>query len=115
MRLGRLRGVTRLIMAAAVAAVALFAAGTASAAKSGSTLATFNTPGAYRWTVPNGVKQVTFDLFGAQGGSGGAQLGSPGEDIEGAFLFLDIGREWIVRGFTSLTTKDMHKVWRRKN
>ena len=70
MRLGRLRGVTRLIMAAAVAAVALFAAGTASAAKSGSTLATFNTPGAYRWTVPNGVKQVTFDLFGAQGGSG---------------------------------------------
>ena len=33
---------------------------------------------------------------------------------DGAFNFLDIGREWIVRGFTSLTTKEMHNVWRRK-
>src|SRR2546425_579025 len=70
MRLERFRCVTRLVMAAAVAAVALFAGGGASAAKPGSTLATFNTPGAFAWTVPNGVKQVTFDLFGAQGGTG---------------------------------------------
>jgi uncharacterized protein (TIGR04255 family) len=40
--------------------------------------------------------------------------GNPqGAGIEGAFSFLDIGREWIVRGFTSITTTDMHKVWRR--
>jgi uncharacterized protein (TIGR04255 family) len=37
-----------------------------------------------------------------------------GDGVEGAFNFLDIGREWIVRGFTSLTTQELHKVWRRK-
>jgi uncharacterized protein (TIGR04255 family) len=36
-----------------------------------------------------------------------------GEGFDGAFSFLDIGREWIVRGFTSITTQEMHKVWRR--
>ena len=36
-----------------------------------------------------------------------------GKGIEGAFSFLDIGREWIVRGFTSITTQEMHRIWRR--
>lgn len=27
--------------------------------------------------------------------------------------FLDVGREWIVRGFTSVTTAEMHKIWER--
>ncbi len=62
MRLGRFRGITRFVAAAAVAIVALGAIGTASAAKPGSTLATFTTPGAYTWTVPNGVKRVTFAM-----------------------------------------------------
>jgi uncharacterized protein (TIGR04255 family) len=31
----------------------------------------------------------------------------------GVMAFLDLGREWIVRGFTSITVKDMHRVWRR--
>lgn len=26
---------------------------------------------------------------------------------------LDIGHEWVVRGFTSLTTPQMHQIWRR--
>ena len=40
--------------------------------------------------------------------------GSPiGEGIDGAFAFLDLGREWIVRGFAELTTTEMHRVWER--
>jgi uncharacterized protein (TIGR04255 family) len=37
------------------------------------------------------------------------------EGIEGALGFLDIGREWIVRGFTSLTSLKMHEIWERRN
>ena len=36
-----------------------------------------------------------------------------GEGVEGVLPFLNLGREWIVRGFTSITTKDMHKLWER--
>ena len=42
--------------------------------------------------------------------------GAPrGEGIEGIGRFFDIGHEWIVRGFTSLTTPEMHKVWGRRD
>lgn len=34
---------------------------------------------------------------------------SPG--LEGALDFLDIGREWVVKGFFSFTTNTMHKRW----
>jgi hypothetical protein len=36
-----------------------------------------------------------------------------GDGVEGALSFLDLGREWIVRGFASLTTPEMHRMWRR--
>jgi len=36
-----------------------------------------------------------------------------GEGLEGALGFLDIGREWVVRGFTSITSPSMHKIWER--
>lgn len=37
--------------------------------------------------------------------------GAPiGRGIDGAFAFLDLGREWIVKGFAELTTTDMHRV-----
>ena len=36
-----------------------------------------------------------------------------GEGLEGVLAFLDLGREWIVRGFASLTTTEMHNVWGR--
>ncbi len=36
-------------------------------------------------------------------------------DLEGAFRLFDREHEWIVRGFTSITSKHMHKLWRRKN
>ena len=32
---------------------------------------------------------------------------------EGVLAFMDRGREMIVRGFTSITTPEMHKFWRR--
>lgn len=35
--------------------------------------------------------------------------------VEGAFEFFEIGREWIVKGFTSITTRNMHKQWRKYN
>lgn len=33
--------------------------------------------------------------------------------ITGVTTFLDIGREWIVRGFAAITTPKMHSTWRR--
>jgi len=42
--------------------------------------------------------------------------GAPrGDGIDGVLGFLDLGREWVVRGFASLTTTAMHKEWGRKN
>lgn len=33
-------------------------------------------------------------------------------DLLGA---LDVGREWVVRGFTDFTSREMHEVWKREN
>jgi uncharacterized protein (TIGR04255 family) len=33
--------------------------------------------------------------------------------VEGVMNFLDIGREYIVRGFASITRPEMHKLWGR--
>jgi uncharacterized protein (TIGR04255 family) len=38
-----------------------------------------------------------------------------GDGIDGALRFLDLGHEWIVRGFTSLTTAAMHGIWQRRD
>jgi uncharacterized protein (TIGR04255 family) len=38
-----------------------------------------------------------------------------GEGIDGILSFLDLGRDWVVRGFTSITTPQMHAEWRRRN
>ncbi len=37
-----------------------------------------------------------------------------GEGIEGALKFLDRGHELIVKGFTYVTSEQMHKIWRRR-
>jgi hypothetical protein len=40
--------------------------------------------------------------------------GEPAEPTnEGVLSFVDRGREMIVRGFASITSPEMHKVWRR--
>lgn len=36
------------------------------------------------------------------------------QSIEAALSWTDLGHEWIVRGFTSLTTPEMHRIWGRK-
>ncbi len=38
-----------------------------------------------------------------------------GEGLDGALRFMDRGREWVVRGFASITTSKMHAVWRRQD
>ena len=38
-----------------------------------------------------------------------------GPGIGGAFDFFDLAREWIVRGFADLTTRAMHRSWKRKD
>ncbi len=35
-----------------------------------------------------------------------------GTDLQGAVAFLDLGHDWVVNGFTSLTTRRMHDEWR---
>lgn len=40
----------------------------------------------------------------------GAPSSSKSEDI---FEWLDLGRKWVVEGFTDFTTKQMHKLWGR--
>ena len=38
--------------------------------------------------------------------------GAPiGDGLEGALAFLDLGHDWLVRAFKSLTTLEMHKEW----
>lgn len=42
--------------------------------------------------------------------------GAPlGDGIGGVLSFLDLGREWVVRGFASVTTSKMHSEWGRRN
>lgn len=36
-------------------------------------------------------------------------------DLAGVFRMFDHEHEWIVRGFTSITTTRMHELWRRKD
>jgi uncharacterized protein (TIGR04255 family) len=41
--------------------------------------------------------------------------GAPvGSGVEGVLAFADRAHEWIVRGFTALTTERMHAVWERQ-
>ena len=35
------------------------------------------------------------------------------QNLEGVRQWLDLGHEWVVRGFASLTTPEMHKKWGR--
>ena len=36
-------------------------------------------------------------------------------DVRHIMEWLDLGREWIVQGFTDFTSEEMHAYWRRKN
>ncbi len=40
--------------------------------------------------------------------------GAPlGDGVEGVVTFMCLGREWIARGFTSVTKPEMHQMWER--
>lgn len=42
--------------------------------------------------------------------------GAPrGEGVDGVLNFLDLGRQWVVRAFASITTPTMHQEWGRKD
>ena len=36
-----------------------------------------------------------------------------GDGVNGAFAFLELARDWIVKGFDELTRPEMHRVWER--
>ena len=41
--------------------------------------------------------------------------GRPGSGETSDILkWLDLGREWVVRGFTDFTSERMHQLWKRK-
>jgi uncharacterized protein (TIGR04255 family) len=44
-----------------------------------------------------------------------ARLRPMAKDLAGAMSSLDLGREWIVRGFAALTADSMHKIWERRD
>jgi Glycine rich protein len=66
----QLTAVGLIAVVATMCGIALFAVGVASAAKPSDALFSQSTPGTYSWTVPKGVRQVRFDVFGASGGNG---------------------------------------------
>jgi hypothetical protein len=76
----RSRRVALALVVAAVAAATGAAAVTQPADATVTTLKKFTTPGTYTWTVPTGVTNVTFDVYGARGG--GVVEVLPGPTIE---------------------------------
>ena len=41
--------------------------------------------------------------------------GAPEDHTTRAIMeWLDVGREWVVRGFTSFTSEKMHEAWKRR-
>jgi uncharacterized protein (TIGR04255 family) len=40
---------------------------------------------------------------------------TPNGSLEDAVVCLDLAHKWIVKGFASITTKEMHRVWGRKD
>jgi hypothetical protein len=37
-----------------------------------------------------------------------------GRELSEVANWIDLGHEWVVRGFASLTRSEMHRVWERK-
>lgn len=77
-------------VAAAVVAGFVLVGGAIGASTAETVLATFSTHGSYSWTVPAGVKKISFDVFGASGGNvaDGKILvseGGPGGEAKGQF------------------------------
>jgi uncharacterized protein (TIGR04255 family) len=62
--------------------------------------------------LQSAVRQVdNLPLFILELTGRGAPIGS---GIEGVLAFTDRAHEWIVRGFTAMTTEQMHAIWERQ-
>ena len=35
-------------------------------------------------------------------------------DLNGILTWMDLGREWVVKGFTDFTSSEMHKIWQKE-
>jgi hypothetical protein len=70
---------------AAVSVLTLLGSGTALAGRPGVPLFQQTTPGTYTWNVPKGVKRVTFELYGAAGGSPSGTSGGLGGKATATF------------------------------
>jgi uncharacterized protein (TIGR04255 family) len=56
--------------------------------------------------IPSGEPRLLLQLIAR---------GTPkGVSMEDVMAFFDLGHEWIVRGFTSITTTHMHELWGRE-
>jgi hypothetical protein len=77
---GRMHRLGFVLFVVAVAVLAAVAARVESASATVTTLKRFTTPGKYTWTVPTGVTNVTFDVYGASGGDAFEVL--PGPTLE---------------------------------
>ena len=58
----------------------------------------------YDWTVPAGITQVGFDIYGAQGGNGGPSAGGTGQTVQG-------GRGGRVQGTLTVTPGSVLRVY----
>ena len=76
-----------------------------------------------RYRFPKNLGRLHVSLRPAVRNTDGAEIlqlkltarGRPeGSDLDSALIWLDTGREWVVRGFADLTTDAMHKIWRRR-
>lgn len=77
---------------------------------------------ATRFLLPDDAGILEVDANPAQQRTTGASalmlqlraVGKPlGEDFDGALNFMDLGHDWIIRAFASLTTEQMHERWGR--
>jgi uncharacterized protein (TIGR04255 family) len=75
-----------------------------------------------RYIIPDRAGRLRCSMQPAIRNSDGVEVlqlnvtarGEPqGSDDESLFAWIDMGREWVVRGFTDFTSTRMHEIWKR--
>lgn len=75
-----------------------------------------------RYLLPNRAGRLRVSVRPAIRNSDGAEIiqlnvsarGDPrGSNDESLVTWINIGREWVVRGFTDFTSEKMHRIWKR--
>ena len=74
------------------------------------------------YRIPNETGRLRVSMKPAIRNEDGAEIlqltltarGKPaGSDLESVLSWLDMGRQWVVRGFTDFTSSQMHRLWER--